>query len=120
MTRLAAQPGLRHVRRWKSRDAGRLCRRRSASRAGRREASARGEGRQRVGAEEFYATTYRKRNPRMRSLFDRFGFAASADPDDAEVVVYRATVGELSVRHAGPRAGGEAATRTPRALASAS
>jgi RimJ/RimL family protein N-acetyltransferase len=36
----------------------------------------------RAGAHGYYATTYRHENPRMRALFDRFGFVAKADPDD--------------------------------------
>jgi RimJ/RimL family protein N-acetyltransferase len=48
-----------------------------------------------MGAQEFYATTYRTENPRMRALFDRFGFVAKADPDDPRVVIYTASVAEL-------------------------
>jgi acyl-CoA hydrolase/RimJ/RimL family protein N-acetyltransferase len=50
----------------------------------------------RVGATDFYATTYRTRNPRMRSLFDALGFAVSPDPDDRELVIYRARVRDLA------------------------
>lgn len=46
-------------------------------------------------ATAFHATTYRTENPRMRALFDRFGFVASPDPDDARVVAYRATLADL-------------------------
>ncbi|EHR70669.1 acetyl-CoA hydrolase [Burkholderiales bacterium JOSHI_001] len=53
-----------------------------------------------AGAENFYATTYRNKNPRMRSLFDRFGFSAHADPDDYNAVSYRATVHELARQRA--------------------
>jgi RimJ/RimL family protein N-acetyltransferase len=53
-----------------------------------------------AGAENFYATTYRNKNPRMRSLFDRFGFSAHADPDDYNAVIYRATVHELARQRA--------------------
>jgi acyl-CoA hydrolase/RimJ/RimL family protein N-acetyltransferase len=55
-----------------------------------------------AGAVNFYATTYRNKNPRMRSLFDRFGFTAQADPDDYAAVIYRATVAELAQRRAAP------------------
>jgi acyl-CoA hydrolase/RimJ/RimL family protein N-acetyltransferase len=50
-----------------------------------------------VGAQNYYATTYRKENPRMRALFDRFGFVAKADPDDPHVVIYSASVADLVV-----------------------
>ena len=46
-------------------------------------------------AQDFYATTYRNENPRMRALFDRFGFVAKADPDDPKVVIYTASVANL-------------------------
>jgi RimJ/RimL family protein N-acetyltransferase len=49
-----------------------------------------------VGATDFYATTYRTRNPRMRALFDALGFAVSPDPDDRELVIYRARVRDLA------------------------
>jgi 4-hydroxybutyrate CoA-transferase len=54
-----------------------------------------------MGAKDFYATTYRTENPRMRALFDRFGFVAKADPDDPQVVIYTACVADLV--HAGDR-----------------
>jgi acetyl-CoA hydrolase len=50
-----------------------------------------------VGATEFCATTYRTKNPRMRALFDAFGFAVSANPDDMETVTYRARVEALAL-----------------------
>jgi 4-hydroxybutyrate CoA-transferase len=46
-------------------------------------------------AKNFYATTYRNENPRMRALFDRFGFAAKADPDDPHAVIYTASIANL-------------------------
>jgi acyl-CoA hydrolase/GNAT superfamily N-acetyltransferase len=46
-------------------------------------------------AQSFHATTYRNENPRMRALFDRFGFVARADPDDPRVVIYTAPLAEL-------------------------
>ena len=49
-----------------------------------------------VGAEDFYATTYRNQNPRMRALFDRFGFAMRSNPDDIETVLYTARVEDLA------------------------
>jgi RimJ/RimL family protein N-acetyltransferase len=55
-----------------------------------------------MGAQEYYATTYRNENPRMRALFDRFGFVAKADPDDPQVVIYTASIADLV--HAGDRA----------------
>jgi 4-hydroxybutyrate CoA-transferase len=54
-----------------------------------------------MGAQDFYATTYRNENPRMRALFDRFGFVAKADPDDPRVVIYTASIANLV--HAGER-----------------
>ena len=48
-----------------------------------------------VGAETFYATTYRSKNPRMRGLFDRYGFAVKTDPDDFESVTYTVPFGDL-------------------------
>ena len=54
-----------------------------------------------MGAQNFYATTYRTENPRMRALFDRFGFVSKADPDDPHVVIYSASIAELV--HAGER-----------------
>ncbi len=47
------------------------------------------------GAQRYYATTYRNENPRMRALFDRFGFAVKADPDDPRTVIYSAAVADL-------------------------
>ena len=46
-------------------------------------------------AQDFYATTYRSENPRMRALFDRFGFVAKADADDRQLVVYTASMADL-------------------------
>jgi acetyltransferase len=54
-----------------------------------------------TGAERYYATTYRTENPRMRALFDRFGFVAKADPDDARVVIYSASIADLVRASAG-------------------
>jgi RimJ/RimL family protein N-acetyltransferase len=51
-----------------------------------------------VGATEYYATTYRTENPRMRALFDRFDFTAKADPDDPALVIYTAPVDSLASR----------------------
>lgn len=48
-----------------------------------------------MGAERYHATTYRNENPRMRALFDRFGFTAKADPDDPRVVIYTASIAHL-------------------------
>ena len=48
-----------------------------------------------VGAGTFCATTYRTKNPRMRALFDNFGFAAKANPDDMETVGYSARLQDL-------------------------
>lgn len=48
-----------------------------------------------VGAKDYYATTYRRENPRMRALFDRFGFVAKADPDDPQAVIYTASIADL-------------------------
>jgi acyl-CoA hydrolase/RimJ/RimL family protein N-acetyltransferase len=52
-------------------------------------------------AQDFYATTYRNENPRMRALFDRFGFVAKSDPGDPQVVIYTASIANLV--HAGER-----------------
>lgn len=49
-----------------------------------------------VGARDYYATTYRTENPRMRALFDRFGFVPQADPDDPRAVIYTASVESLA------------------------
>lgn len=46
-------------------------------------------------ARTYYATTYKHENPRMRALFERFGFVAKADPDDPQAVIYTASVAEL-------------------------
>jgi acyl-CoA hydrolase/RimJ/RimL family protein N-acetyltransferase len=48
-----------------------------------------------MGARNYYATTYRNENPRMRALFDRFGFAVKADPDDPQTVIYSALLADL-------------------------
>jgi acyl-CoA hydrolase/GNAT superfamily N-acetyltransferase len=42
-------------------------------------------------AKRFQAVTYRTENPRMRAIFDRFGFIAEYDPDDSTVVHYSGT-----------------------------
>lgn len=55
-----------------------------------------------MGARSYHASTYRSENPRMRALFDRFGFAAKADPDDPRVVIYTAALADLV--HAGEHA----------------
>ena len=49
-----------------------------------------------AGAEKFCATTYRSKNPRMRALFDRFGFEAKADADDFEAVSYSVRLADLA------------------------
>jgi acetyltransferase len=54
-----------------------------------------------MGADRYYATTYRTENPRMRALFDRFGFVAKADPDDVQVVIYSASIADLVRASAG-------------------
>jgi acyl-CoA hydrolase/RimJ/RimL family protein N-acetyltransferase len=46
-------------------------------------------------ARTYYATTYRHENPRMRALFERFGFVAKPDPDDPQAVIYTASVADL-------------------------
>jgi len=46
-------------------------------------------------AQDFYAITYRSENPRMRALFDRFGFVAKADPDEPQAVIYTASMADL-------------------------
>jgi RimJ/RimL family protein N-acetyltransferase len=46
-------------------------------------------------AQDYYATTYRNENPRMRALFDRFGFVATADPNDPRAVIYTASIANL-------------------------
>lgn len=51
-----------------------------------------------VGAIDYYATTYRTENPRMRALFDRFGFQVRSDPDDPALVIYTATLADLARR----------------------
>lgn len=48
------------------------------------------------GALRYHASTYRTENPRMRALFDRFGWKAQADPDDASLVTYTAEVAVLA------------------------
>lgn len=48
-----------------------------------------------MGAKTYHATTYRNENPRMRALFDRFGFAVKADPDDPQTVIYSAALADL-------------------------
>jgi acyl-CoA hydrolase/RimJ/RimL family protein N-acetyltransferase len=60
---------------------------------------------ERVGASAFHATTYRTENPRMRALFDRWGFSAKVDPDDRQLVIYTASLKYL-VRHGRPDAEG--------------
>jgi acyl-CoA hydrolase/RimJ/RimL family protein N-acetyltransferase len=49
-----------------------------------------------VGACDFYATTYRTENPRMRALFDRFAFVAQDDPGEPRAVIYTASVARLA------------------------
>lgn len=49
-----------------------------------------------AGATEFYATTYRTKNPRMRALFDSHGFVVGPNPEDHETVIYRAKVADLA------------------------
>ena len=53
-----------------------------------------------AGAVEYHATTYRKRNPRMRALFDQFGFEVEGS-DDPEAVTYRARLQDLAVVESG-------------------
>jgi RimJ/RimL family protein N-acetyltransferase len=55
-----------------------------------------------VGAHDYYATTFRTENPRMRALFDRFGFVAKADPQDMQLVIYTGRIAELKAAHPGP------------------
>ncbi|MBI5256335.1 MAG: GNAT family N-acetyltransferase [Burkholderiales bacterium] len=50
-----------------------------------------------VGAQEFHATTYRSKNPRMRALFDSFGFIARPNPGDHETVAYSARLDALAL-----------------------
>ncbi len=75
----------------------------------------------RAGAKGYYATTYRHVNPRMRALFDRFGFVAKADPDDPQAVIYTTSIAKLV--HAGKRLMAEgrpaAPAQRPPALAAA-
>jgi hypothetical protein len=66
-----------------------------------------------IGAERYHATTYRTENPRMRALFDRFGFVVKPDPDDAQVVIYSASIAELV------RAGEGVLARRPGTVAAA-
>lgn len=49
-----------------------------------------------TGVETLHAVTYRTENPRMRALFDRFGFVATNDPDDQFAVNYSARVSMLA------------------------
>jgi acyl-CoA hydrolase/RimJ/RimL family protein N-acetyltransferase len=70
-----------------------------------------------VGARDYYATTYRTENPRMRALFDRFGFVPHADPDDHGAVIYTASVESLAkwpqpVAVSAPRVAGHCASIT--------
>lgn len=51
-----------------------------------------------AGVKRFHAITYRTENPRMRRLFDRFGFTATPDPDERAVVRYAANVADLAER----------------------
>ncbi|MBL8305542.1 MAG: GNAT family N-acetyltransferase [Rubrivivax sp.] len=46
-------------------------------------------------ARTYYATTYKHENPRMRALFERFGFVSKPDPDDVQAVIYTASVADL-------------------------
>lgn len=57
-----------------------------------------------VGAHDYYATTYRSENPRMRALFDRFGFVAKADPEDMQLVIYTGRIADLKSAHPGRHA----------------
>lgn len=67
-------------------------------------------------ATTFHATTFRSENPRMRALFDRFGFTARPDPGDPRAVLYMARVQHLvsasrkvmSARPGGADASGDA------------
>ena len=45
--------------------------------------------------EEFCAVTYRKENPRMRRLFEQYGFSASFDSEEPMNVMYSARVSDL-------------------------
>jgi acyl-CoA hydrolase/L-amino acid N-acyltransferase YncA len=45
-----------------------------------------------------HAVTYRHENPRMRHLFDAYGFRCDPDPDDRANVLYSAPVAELAER----------------------
>ena len=46
-------------------------------------------------ARTYYATTYQHENPRMRALFERFGFTSKADPDDPQAVIYTSSMADL-------------------------
>lgn len=48
-----------------------------------------------INARELHAVTYASGNPRMRSLFDRFGFISHNDEDDYKCVRYRGQVANL-------------------------
>lgn len=50
-----------------------------------------------AGVQHLHAVTYRTGNPRMRKLFDQFGFVAANDPDDRANVLYAAAVADLAV-----------------------
>jgi acyl-CoA hydrolase/L-amino acid N-acyltransferase YncA len=45
-----------------------------------------------------HAVTYRHENPRMRHLFDLYGFKCEPDPDDHANVLYSAAVADLGAR----------------------
>lgn len=48
------------------------------------------------GVERLDAVTYRTGNPRMRKLFEQFGFLVAADPTDRANVLYSAAVADLA------------------------
>ena len=47
------------------------------------------------GVKELHAITFASKNPRMRSLFDRYNFVSETDPDDYTTVIYRGAVPEI-------------------------
>lgn len=51
-----------------------------------------------AGVHRLHAVTYRSGNPRMRHLFDEYGFAVANDPDDRANVLYSAQVADLALR----------------------
>lgn len=48
-----------------------------------------------VQAEELHAVTYRTKNPRMRRLFEKFGFSFTDDPNERANVIYSGRITEL-------------------------